>query len=100
LIIIKETTISFQAKHPNLDLTFEIFTLEEKTQKNIITSKTPNMKRKKNSNLIKENQMFIIIIFPLKYNLKEKIIKKITTIKNCILTMHPFLPRMFFICYF
>jgi hypothetical protein len=61
LVIIKETTISFQAKHPNLDLTFEIFTLEEKTQKNIITSKTPNMKRKKNSNLIKENQMFIII---------------------------------------
>jgi len=27
----KETTIAFQAKHPNLNLTFEIFTIEEQT---------------------------------------------------------------------
>ncbi len=29
LSTIKENTIAFQAKHPNLDLTFEIFTIEE-----------------------------------------------------------------------
>jgi hypothetical protein len=56
LSTIKETTIAFQEKYPNLDLTFE-------HEKNTITSKTPNMKRKKKINLIKENQMFIIIIF-------------------------------------
>lgn len=31
LSTIKEITIAFQAKHPNLDLTFEIFTIEKKT---------------------------------------------------------------------
>jgi len=41
----KETTIAFQAKHPNLNLTFEIFTIEEQTWKNTITYKTPKGKK-------------------------------------------------------